>query len=76
MRSRAGSGFAVDADAVARGDVERGRADHRAVDGDAPGGDPLLGLAARGEAGAGDHLGDALAGFVELAVVVHDCLRQ
>ena len=38
--------FAVDLDAVARGDVERGRADHRAVDGDAPGGDPRLGLAA------------------------------
>ena len=65
--------LAVDADAVGRGHVARGRCDHRAVDRDAAGGDPLLRLAARGEAGAGDDLGDALAGFVAvLDPVRHD----
>src|SRR5580692_6874670 len=54
---------AVNADAVGGGEVERGRIDHGAIDGDAAGGDPLLGLAARREPGAGDHLGNAFAGF-------------
>ena len=52
---------AIDGDAVVGRDVERGRGNHRAVDGDAAGGDPGLGLAARGKPGACDHLGDAFA---------------
>ena len=56
--------LAVDRDAVGRRHVERRRGNHRAVDGDAAVGDPGLRLAARGEAGAGHHLGDALALFV------------
>ena len=42
--------------------VERGRGDLLAVDRDAPGRDPRLGLAPRGKPGARDDLGDALAG--------------
>src|ERR1700722_7280300 len=56
--------LAIDADAVAGGDVERGRLDHCAVDSDPPGGDPFLRLAARGETGAGNHFGDTFAAFV------------
>ena len=63
-----GQRLAVDADAVGRRDIERRRVDHRAVDGDAAGGDPTLRLAARGEPGAGDYLGDTLAGFVLMVV--------
>ncbi len=58
--------LAVDGDHVIGGDVERRRIDHAAVDGDAALRDPFLGVAARGEAGAGHHLGDALAGFLDL----------
>ncbi len=68
--------FAIDTDAIARGDVERRRGDHSAVDRDAPGRDPFLGLAARGEPGAGDDLGDALAGFVLVAIAVHSLPRE
>ena len=56
--------FAVDADAVARRHVERGRADDRAVDRDAASGDPVLGLAAGSQAGARDRLGDAFTAVV------------
>ena len=72
MRSRARQGLAVHGHSVVGGDVERRRADHRAVDGNAAGGDPFLGLAARGEARARDRLGDALSGFVWCVVVVHN----
>jgi len=51
--------FAIDGDAVAGGHIERWRQDDLAIDDNAPGGDPKLRLAARGEAGAGDHFGDA-----------------
>ena len=56
--------LAVDGDDVVGGDVERRRIDDAAVDGDAALHDPFLGIAARGEAGARHHLGDALAGFL------------
>ena len=56
--------LAVDGDDVVGGDVERRRIDDAAVDGDAALRDPFLGVAARGEAGARHHLGDALAGFL------------
>ena len=54
----------VDGDAVARRDVERRRRDQLAVDGDPAGGDPFLGLAARGEPRACDRAGNALAVLV------------
>jgi hypothetical protein len=57
--------LAVDGDGVVAGDVERGRIDDAAVDGDAALRDPFLGIAARGKTGAGHHLGDALAGFLD-----------
>jgi hypothetical protein len=56
--------LAVDGDDVVRGDVERRRIDDAAIDGDAALHDPFLGVAARGQAGARQHLGDALAGFL------------
>ena len=71
MRSRVGSGFAIDHDAIASGDIERGGTDDVAIDRNAPGGDPLLGLAAGRKPGAGDHLGDAFARLVVFALVVH-----
>ena len=52
--------LAVDADAVARGHVERRRGNLRAVDRDPAGGDPGLRLPARGEPDPRHHLGDAL----------------
>ena len=55
--------LAVDDDAVERRDVERGRCDLLAIDGDAAGRDPGLGLAPRAQPGARHHLGDAIAGF-------------
>ena len=54
---------AVDQDEIARRDVDGRRGDHAAVERDAPGHDPLLGLAARSEPRAGDHLGDPLGIF-------------
>ena len=63
--------LAVNRDAVGRRDVERGRGNHRAIDGDAPGGDPGFRLAPRGKSGAGHHLGDALAGVLLIALVGH-----
>ena len=56
-----GQRLAVDGDAVPRPDIEGRGVDRLAVDRDAPGGDPGLGLAPRGEPGAGNHLGDAVA---------------
>ena len=56
---------AVDHDPVRSGDVERRRGNHRAVDRHPAGRDPGFGLAAGGEASAGDHLGDALAGLCQ-----------
>ncbi len=60
--------LAVNADAVVRADIERRRVDHRAIDGDAARGNPVLRLAARGEPGAGDHLGDPFAVLVAMLV--------
>src|SRR5438445_4906240 len=57
--------LAIDGDGVIGGDIERGRVDHTAVDGDAALRDPLLRIAARGETSARHHLGDALAGFLD-----------
>jgi hypothetical protein len=57
--------LAVDGDGIVSGDVERRRIDDAAVDGDAALRDPFLGIAPRGQASAGDHLGDALAGFLD-----------
>ena len=57
---------AVDHDPVRSGDIERRRGNHRAVDHHPAGRDPGFSLAAGGEANAGDHLGDALAGYVSL----------
>src|SRR5690606_19759915 len=54
--------LAVHGDAVARGDVEGGRVDDLAVHRDAALGDQRLGGAARGDAGAGQHLGDPVTG--------------
>ena len=66
MRSRVRQRLAVDRDAVRRRDIERRRGDDRAIDGDAAGRDPGLGLAARRKPGARDHLGDALAALFSL----------
>ncbi len=68
VRSRTGSGLPVDGDAVVGRHVERGRGDFLAVDGNTPGGDPGLRLAARRQPGACDRLGDAFA-LVLLVVV-------
>ena len=65
VRSRGGNGLPSTAMVSLRGDVERRRIDDAAVDGDAALRDPFLGIAARGQAGAGHHLGDALAGFLD-----------
>src|SRR6202453_539323 len=56
--------LAVDGHDIIGGDVERRRIDHTAVDRDAALPDPFLGVAARGETGAGHHLGNALASFL------------
>src|SRR4051812_28880995 len=58
--------LAVDGDDIIRGDVERRRIDHPAVDADAALRDHLLGVAARGEARTREHLGDTLAGLLRL----------
>ena len=63
--------LAVDHDAIAFGDIKRGGMDDVAIDRNAPGSDPFLGLTARGEPGARDHLGDAFARLVAFALVVH-----
>jgi len=60
----------VDRDAVGGGHVAGGRGDRLAVDRDAAGRDPRLGLAARGKTGARDHLGDAFALLVTLRQVL------
>ena len=52
--------LAVDAHVVGLADVEGGAGQHLAVDGDAPLGDPGLGVAARAQARPRHHLGDAL----------------
>jgi hypothetical protein len=51
--------LAIDRDLVGIGHVKRRRVDHLAVDAHAPGLDPRLDRAARGEPGARNHLGDA-----------------
>src|SRR6185312_8846484 len=56
--------LAVDGHGIVGGDVERRRIDHAAIDRDAALHDPFLGVATRGETGAGHHLGDAFAGFL------------
>src|SRR5437868_1165241 len=56
--------LAVDGDNVILGDVERGRIDNAAVDGDAALHDPFLRVAAGGKPCPRHHLGDALAGFL------------
>ena len=66
---------AVDGDMVLRGDVAGRRSDHGTVDRHAAGRDPSFRLAPRRQAGAGDHLGDALAGFVLFGVAVHSPAR-
>jgi hypothetical protein len=65
--------LAIDGDAIGGGDVARGRGDPLAVDRHAPGGDPGLGLPARGETGARNHLRDPLA-FARMIVVAAHCL--
>ncbi len=59
--SRSAIGGAVDLDAVALLHIEGGAVQHASIDGDAPLGDPNLGVAARAGAGARHDLGDALA---------------
>ena len=56
-------GLAVDGEDVAGRDLHGGRVQHLAVDGDAPRPDQPLHLAARGDAGPGQRLGDAIAGL-------------
>src|SRR5262249_40964486 len=58
-----GQWFSVDNDTVLRRHVERGRKNCRAIDGDAASRDPGLGLAARAQAGARNHLGNPFGGF-------------
>src|SRR6185437_525082 len=65
-----------DGDAVARTDIEGGGGDRLAVDRYAAGGDPRLRLASRGQASAGDHLGDAVAGGGGFALVCHVLSRN
>src|SRR5690606_28561320 len=60
--------LAVDLDAIARADIDRRRVENLAVEGDAAGGDHLLGVAARGDAGARQTAGDAL--------VLRRCVRS
>ena len=50
----------VDHDHVGIADIQRGRGDDRRIDAHASLGNPLFGLAARAQSGAGDHLGHAL----------------
>src|SRR3569833_1992819 len=58
--------FAADSDDVAHCDIERGRIDHPAVDGNAPLRDPLLRIAPRTQACTRHDLGDAFAALVLL----------
>jgi hypothetical protein len=55
-----GQGLAVHGDRVGSRHVDGRALQHRAVEGHAAFGDQNLGIAARGDAGAGDHLGDAV----------------
>src|SRR5436309_2535726 len=57
--------LAVDDDDIVLGDVERGRIDDAAVDGDAPLHDPFLSIAARGKSRPRQRLGDAFARFLD-----------
>ena len=63
--------LAVHRDAVGRRDVERGRGNHRPIDGHAPSGDPGLGLAPRGQPRPRHDLGDAFAEILLIALVGH-----
>src|SRR5262249_35942739 len=63
-------GRAVARDAVGGAHVAGRRVDHLAVDRDPAGRDPRLRLAARGEPGAGDRLGDPLAAFGAVLVAL------
>ena len=58
--------LAVDRNDVVRGDIQRRRIDDAAVHGDAALRHHLLGIATRSEPGAGEYLGDALAGLLRL----------
>ena len=58
---RRGKGLAVHGDAVFRADIQGGTVDHLAVHGDLARGDHPFRLAPGGDAGAGKHLGDAVA---------------
>ena len=60
MRSRAGSGSPSTVILSRSVTLTAGEVEHRAVERDAAFGDHRLGVAARGDAGAGDHLGDAV----------------
>ena len=62
MRSIGGIGFAVELDHVGGLDVEGRRGEHAAVDLDAARGNQAFGVAARGDAGPRQPLGDAFAG--------------
>src|SRR5579871_6712455 len=66
--------LAIDGDAVMDGDIAGRRADYLAIDGDAPGRDPRLGFAARGESGARDRPRDAFAVIMRPGVFVHNLL--
>jgi hypothetical protein len=63
---------AIDGNAVARADVERGRGDRLAIDADTPGRNPRLRLAPRSKPRARDHLGDAVALFVTPVFFGHE----
>ncbi len=60
MRSGPRTRLAIHQHLVGRGDVDDGRVEQLAVEGDAAFADHPLDVAARGDAGAGQHLGNAL----------------
>src|SRR6185437_9230013 len=60
--------LAVDRDHVIGGHIQRRRIDDPAVDGNTSLHDPLFGVAARGETGARQYLGDALTGLLGLCL--------
>src|SRR5581483_4905986 len=65
---------AVDRDHVVGGDVERRRIDDAAVDGDAALHDHLLGIPARSQPGACQHLGDPLAALLRFRLLARGAL--